>query len=135
MTGFGSLIEKENIMFTEKKRTKFFALPICFTTYTITEDKLTIKHGLFTQVVDETYMYKIQDVRLLRGMIERLFGLGTVVCYTGDITHPELKLVHIKNSTNIKDFIMDTAEEARRKRRVLNTIGIDAPNFDVDNLD
>lgn len=122
-------------MFTERKRTKFFALPLSFTTYTITDDKLTIKHGVFTQVIDETYIYKIQDVRLLRGVIERIFKLGTVVCYTGDITHPELKLIHIRNAEKIKDYIMDAAEEARRKRRVLNTIGIDAPGFDVDNLD
>ena len=49
-------------MFVEKKRTKLFGLPLCFTTYTITEDKVSIKSGFLTVVEDEAYMYKIQDI-------------------------------------------------------------------------
>lgn len=111
-------------MYTEKKRTKFFALPICFTTYRITEDKINIKRGLFSTVEDECYMYKVQDVRLAKSMAERIFGLGTILCYTGDTTDKELKLVHIKNSDEIKDYLMEKSEEARLKRRTLHTMDI-----------
>lgn len=111
-------------IFVEKKRTKFLALPICFVTYFITEDKITIKSGFLTTVEDDAYMYKVQDVRLTRSFMERLFGLGTITCFTGDTTHPELKLIHIKRAKNIKEYLITASEEARRKRRTMHTLDI-----------
>jgi uncharacterized membrane protein YdbT with pleckstrin-like domain len=102
--------------FVERKRVKFFGLPLSFTKYTITEEKLTITSGFLSITEDDAYMYKIQDVRLTRSLSERIFKLGTITCYTGDTTHPELILHHIKHSSQIKDFIMTSSEEARRKR-------------------
>lgn len=118
--------------FTEKKRTKFFALPLCFTTYYIDDETVRIRKGFLNIVEDDAYMYKIQDVRLTRSFIERLFGLGTLICYTGDTTHPELKLVHIKNASEIKEFLMDASEEARRRRRTMHTMEIDAMETEED---
>ncbi len=113
-------------MFVEKKRTKLFGLPWCFTTYTITEEKVNIKRGFLTVVEDEAYMYKIQDIRLKRTPLERMFKLGTIVCYTGDTTHPELCLEQIKNAGQIKDYLLRASEEARLKRRTIHTMDIDA---------
>ena len=42
------------------------------------------------------------DVKLTTSLMERIFKLGTIVCYTGDVTNPELKLVHVKHSREIK---------------------------------
>lgn len=120
-------------MFIEKKRTKFLALPILFTTYTIDEEKINIKSGLLSTVEDDAYMYKVQDVQLKRSFLERLFKTGTVICFTGDTTHPELKLEHIKNAHDVKDFIMKASEEARIKRRTLHTL--DIGNGDIPNVD
>ncbi|NLK75801.1 MAG: PH domain-containing protein [Clostridiales bacterium] len=108
-----------SIMFVERKRTKFLGLPLSFTKYTITDEKLTITSGFLNITEDDALMYKIQDVRLTRSPMERLFKLGTIICYTGDTTHPELVLYHIRHSSLIKDFIMHSSEEARRKRRAL----------------
>ena len=69
-------------------------------------------------------MYKIQDVKLTTTLTERIFGLATVICYTGDVTHPQISLTHIKNAREIKDFILEAAEEARQKRRTMNTLDI-----------
>lgn len=121
--------------YLEKRRTKLFALPICFTTYIINEEKLTIKSGFLSTIEDDAFMYKIQDVRLIKSFIERIFGLGTIICFTGDTTHPEIKLLHIKKSAEIKDFIMTAAEEARRKRRTIHSMDIDATDiFDDESL-
>lgn len=117
-------------MFIEKKRTKLFGLPWCFTTFTVTEEKVNIKRGFLTVIEDETYMYKIQDVRLKKTPLERLFKLGTIVCFTGDNTHPELCLEQIRNADQIKDYILRASEEARLKRRTIHTMDIDASNVD-----
>jgi len=116
--------------FVEKKRILFFALPWTFTTYTITDELVKRKKGFFNQVEDTCYIYKIQDVRLEKSLWERIFGLGTVVCYTGDTTDKELRLTHVKNSDPIKDYLVKTADNERIKRRTINTVNIGAEDLD-----
>lgn len=113
--------------YKEKKRSLFFGLPLSFTTYTITENKINIKKGLFRTVEDDTLLYKVQDVKLVRGILERIFKLGTVICYSSDITDAKLMITHIKNSSEVKEFILQTAESERRKIRAVHTVGLDAP--------
>lgn len=120
------------MMYEEKKRSRFLGLPWTFTKYLLDEEKITIRSGFLNVVEDDAMMYKIQDVRLTRSFWERLFGLGTIVCFTGDTTHPELKLVRIRNSAKIKDFVLMSSEEARRKRRTLHSLDIDAMQIEED---
>ena len=122
--------------YTEKKRWLFFGLPFTFTKYMIKEDVLTVDTGLLKVVENDCYMYKIQDVRLSTSLMERLFHLGTVVCYTGDVTHQKLVLSHIRNAKAIKEFILEKSEAARIKRRTVNMLDIGSGNsMDMDGID
>ena len=118
--------------FVEKKRWLFFGLPFTFTKYIIKENVLTIDSGFFRKIENDCYMYKIQDVELNSSLMERVFGLGTVICYTGDTTHPKLLLVHIRNARAVKDFILEASETARLKRRTINTVDIGVGDLDLD---
>ena len=115
--------------YKERKRSLFFGLPLSFTTYTLTEKKINIKKGLLKTVEDDTLMYKVQDVTLDRGLFERIFGLGTVICYSSDVTDSKLMLTHIRNSSEVKEFILQTAEMERRKVRTVHTMGLDASEY------
>lgn len=119
--------------YVERKRLLFFGLPWTFTKYEVKEDMITVDTGFFNTIENDCYMYKVQDVQLRTSLMERLFGLGTVVCYTGDNTSPTLELMHIKNAKEIKRFILEASEEARLKRRVLTTMDITSDAEEDDN--
>lgn len=125
--------EKEDAReYVERKRWLFFGLPFTFTKYTVNERVITINTGLLNTTENDCYLYNVQDVELKTSLAERIFGLGTVACYTGDNTHPQLYLSHIKHAKEVKDYILHASETARRKRRTLNTLNIDADDIDID---
>lgn len=122
-------------MYTQRKRWVFLALPFTFTKYTIKEDMITVDSGILNTVENDCYMYKVQDVQLQRSFWERIFGIGTVVCYTGDTTDQLLLLKHIKQYREIKDYILEESEKARIKRRTVNMLDIGTGDMtDVDDI-
>lgn len=116
--------------YVERKRWVLFGLPFTFTKYTVNDEIITVNEGLLSTKENDCYLYKVQDVELQVSLGERIFGLGTVACYTGDNTHPQLFLAHIRNAKEVKDFILKASEEARRRRRTLNTLNINADDLD-----
>lgn len=118
--------DADEIRYKERKRILFFGLPWTFTRYTLTDELLTVNEGLFTVQENDCYMYKVQDVKMTATLMERIFGLGTIVCYTGDVTNPELKLIHVKHAKEIKSYLLKASEAARIKRRTLHTQDIGA---------
>lgn len=116
--------------YKEKKRSMFLGLPWTFTSYTITDEIITVDSGLLRKEENDCYLYKVIDVRLECTLMERIFGLGTVHCFTGDVTDPDLKLIHIKHAKEIKDYILRQSEQERLKRKTLNMQHLDGnPNL------
>lgn len=121
--------------FKERKRWLFLGLPWTFTIYTVKDDMITIDRGFLNKQQDDCYMYKVQDVELIRSFWERMVGLGTVRCFTGDTTDKELQIKHVRHAKEIKDFIFDASEKARIKRRTVNMLDIgNGVNVDADGM-
>lgn len=132
----GDVTTTEEVIYKQRKRWLFFGLPFSFTVYTVKEDMITVNTGFFKRIENDCYMYKVQDVQHTASFIERIFGLGSIVCFTGDTTHPQLMLEHIRMSKEIKNFILEASEKARMRRRTLNTLDIGSgANLDLDDLD
>lgn len=117
--------------FRERKRWGFLGLPFTFTVYKVREDMLTIESGFLSKKEEDCYMYKINDVELRRSFWERIFHTGTVVCFTGDVTDQTLTLKHVRNSKEIKEFILKHSDEEKIKRRTVNMQNI-GHNIDMD---
>ena len=111
--------------YIDKKRWPFLGLPLTFTKYTITDEVITVNSGFLRREENDCYLYKVVDVRLERTLWERMSGLGTVHCFSGDVTDSDLKMQHIRNAKQIKDFILRQSEEERMKRKTLHTQSLD----------
>lgn len=123
------------IQFRERKRWLFFGLPFTFTVYTVGEDMITVSEGFLNKKENDCYMYKVQDVELLESLPQRIFGLGTVRCFTGDTTSPTLLIQSVKNARSVKNFILEASEKARRRRRTMNMLDIGAEETDAEDVD
>ncbi|MCR4791159.1 MAG: PH domain-containing protein [Lachnospiraceae bacterium] len=128
--------QTDNYDHVERKRWVFFGLPWTFTVYRMKDDMLNVKRGFFKLEQNDCYMYKIVDVKLTQTFMERIVGLGSITCYTGDTTDKELVLQHIKHSEEIKDYLLKTSEEARIKRRTVNMLDIGSGDVsDISDMD
>ncbi len=117
---------KGELRFEERKRWGFFGLPFTFTVYKIYDNDIQVVSGLLTSKENDCYMYRVSDVELTMTLFQRMFGLGTVHCFTSDVTDKNLVLTNIRNAREIKDFIYQAAEESKRRRRTVNMQDIGA---------
>ena len=133
-----SPLSKGNLVYQEQKRWTFLGLPFTFTKYLFHENDLQIRRGFLNSTEDDTYMYRIIDVKLQQSLVQKMFGLGTIVCYTSDATDKTLVIKNIKHAREIKDFIYTASEEAKMRRRTVNMQNIgdydDLTDDAVDNL-
>lgn len=72
--------------------------------------------GLLSRTGNRVEVIDIDDVTVHQGLIERLFGVGTVSIRSSDTTHPELSLPGIDNAQQVADLI-DGTRRAERQRR------------------
>lgn len=106
-----------SVVWKDRRRT-LFGLPLSFTVYTLTEEKLLTETGFLSKREEEVRLYRIMDVTLKRSLGERIFGLGTIHCYSADKSTPEFEISRIKDSAAVKDMLSDMIEEERMRRRV-----------------
>lgn len=106
-----------DILWKDRKRI-FCGLPWTFTRYSLTGEKLLVDTGLFSRCEEEVRLYRILDVTLKRGLVQRIFGIGTIHCCTADKTAPELDIKNIKNPVRVKELLSGLVEEERTRKRV-----------------
>lgn len=93
-----------NYVWSDKKRT-LFGLPLSFTRYYLTEERLITRAGLLNVKEDELELYRIVDKSLQRPMSQRIFGCGTIVLFCKDADTPEKHIVSIKCPREVSDLI------------------------------
>ena len=101
-----------------KDRKRYFGLPLSFTRYALSEDRLFISVGFLNIKDDEILLYRVRDIDTSRNLWQRLFGVGTVVVMSSDKSMPNLVLKNIKNPVEIKELIHEQVEEMKIRRRV-----------------
>lgn len=102
------------ILWRERKRV-WCGLPWTFTKYQFTKDKFTIESGLFTKIEDEVRLYRITDITLKQTFMQRMFGLGSIICSSSDRTSGNFIIENIKNSREVKETLSDLIEKARKE--------------------
>ena len=101
-----------------KDRKRFLGMPLSFTRYAMSEDRLFTSVGFLNIKDDEILLYRVRDIDTARSLWQRLFGVGTVTVMSSDKTLPTLVLRNIKNPVEVKELIHQQVEEMKIRRRV-----------------
>ena len=122
-----------NFIWKERKRNAL-GLPWTFTKYALTDDRLFITSGLLKTVEDEVRLYRIMDLSLSQTLSQKIFGIGTILVSSADMSMRDFEIKNIKKPRDVKEQLSKLVEENRDKKRVTNRefMGEDADFGDDD---
>ena len=127
------------IQYLWKDRKRYFGLPLSFTRYSLSEDRLFLSVGLLSIKDDEVLLYRVRDIDTRRSLWQRIFGVGTVTVISSDKTMPNMVLKNIKDPMFVKELIHQQVEEVKIKRRVrvgeIMTTDGDQDDDDMNDMD
>ena len=110
-------MNQKKFLWSDKKRT-LFGLPLSFTRYILTSEKLLIKTGFLNTKEEEIKLYRILDFTVRRTLIQRIFGVGEIELHTADSSTPVFVMQGVKNVETVKELMSQKVEEIRLNRKV-----------------
>ena len=108
--------KKGDYIWTDRKR--FMGMPLSFTRYAISEDRLFVSTGFFSIRDEEILLYRIRDINTSRTLWQRMFGVGSISVVSSDKTMPNLVLKNVKDPMHTKELLHQQVEEMKIRRRV-----------------
>lgn len=106
----------DNIQYVWNDRKRYLGLPLSFTKYSLTKDRLFISTGLLNTKEEQLLLYRIRDISLTISLWQRIFGVGTVKLISSDKTSPEILLLNIKNPRNVSQLIHEQVEQMKKEK-------------------
>ena len=125
----------DKYLWTDRKR--FLGMPLSFTRYAMSSDRLFFSVGFFSIRDEEVLLYRVRDISVKRSLWQRIFGVGNVIVCSSDKTTPVFTLKNIKRPLDVKEALHENVESAKMKRRMrigemMADVNDDADEFDDD---
>lgn len=125
---------KENIQTRWSDRSRIFGLPITFTKYSMSDDRIFCEKGLLNMKFEEILLYRVRDISMKITLGQRIFGVGSILLQSSDKTAPVLEIKNVKNPRQVKEVIHQQVEQVKEQRRmrfgeVLEDPTDDMPDF------
>lgn len=101
-----------------KDRKRFWGMPLSFTRYAMSEDRLFLSVGFLSVKDEEVLLYRVRDINTSRSLWQRLCGVGTITVVSSDKSMPNAVLKNIKNPMEVKELLHQQVEDMKIRRRV-----------------
>ena len=122
-------------MYIWKDRKRFMGMPLSFTRYALSEDRLFLSVGFFSVRDEEILLYRVRDISSKRNLWQRIFGVGTITVASSDKTTPQVILKNIKFPMDFKELLHTNVEESKMKRRMRYGEILNGCNHELDDTD
>ena len=103
-------------LWSDKKR--ILGMPISFTTYSLSDDRLFVDKGLVRLQSDEILLYRVRDLSVSQTLGQRIFGVGSIIVQSSDKTSPVLEIRNIKTPFDVKELLHQHVEKMKLERRM-----------------
>jgi uncharacterized membrane protein YdbT with pleckstrin-like domain len=84
--------------------------------YTLTTQRFVHQTGILRRITNRIETIDIDDVTVEQGLVERMFGVGTIKVLSSDTSDPTLFLRGIDDVKRVAGMIDDARRDERRKR-------------------
>lgn len=109
-------MEKIKTLWEDRKR--HLGLPLSFTKYSISEDRIFCEKGVLNLHEEEILLYRVRDLELKRSLGQRIFGVGSVLIHSSDKTTPTLEMRNIRSPKEVKELLYRRVEDCKDARRM-----------------
>lgn len=123
--------KKELVTYLWKDRRRRMGMPLSFTRYRLSEDRIFRETGFFSLKEEEVLLYRVSDLELRRNLWQRMFNMGTVCVHSSDKTTPHLDLKNVRDPKYVKELIFRTVEAAKDARRIRAMEVLDGEDFET----
>lgn len=113
-------------------RSRILGMPITFTKYAMSEDRIFRETGLLSIHFEEILLYRVRDISMKITLGQRIFGIGSILLQSSDKTAPILELKNVKDPRTVKEMIHRQVEEIKLQRRMRVGEILDDPTNDDD---
>jgi len=83
--------------------------------YRLTSQRLFIERGILSQTIDQTELIRVDDVRLEKTLIDRVFGLGTISLLSTDVSDRLVVIEGIDNADKVAEAVRTNMRSQRGK--------------------
>ena len=126
----------DKYIWADKKR--ILGIPMTFTYYALSDDRIFVETGLFNIQDDEALLYRVRDISMSRTLFQRMLGLGTIKIASSDLSLPVIVLKNIRYPEEVKEIIHENVERAKIERRIhigeFSTYGMDGEMQDFEEI-
>ncbi len=85
-------------------------------TYLVSDQRILIEEGLFSQTTHTIELYTIEDIEIQKPFGQRLLGTGNLIIHTKDRTNPTLVLARLPvDVRQLYELMRPAIQEARRR--------------------
>lgn len=117
--------ELKEIELLWEDRKRHIGMPISFTKYKLSKDRLFVEAGLLNLKEEEVLLYRIKDITMERTLFQRILGVGSIKVYSNDSTSSYLEIKNIKYPKEVKELIHENVEIQKKERMMRATEIVD----------
>lgn len=86
--------------------------------YRLTSQRLFIQKGLIAKHLEELELFRVKDITLKQGILQRILGFGSITVLSTDDSNPHIELIGINEPMKIKEVMRSTFRAARKQEGV-----------------